>query len=256
MLPNSPNFPNFSDLALYSLQERPPLPHSQITFDSHSQPQLREVTPIEATSFAANTRQRRKKTGRSDRHSKIRTAQGERDRRMRLSVQVAQQFFTLQDMLGFDKASKTIDWLLTQAKDSIDQLGSSSSSETPKEKIPTDHTVSTDQSSLSDHEPDHATALVQKPNKSGEFQLKSKDLRDKARAHARERAREKMKVAGCRLDQLTPAGDALADAQLEGKQNGMEYYYYLLNEILNGGFCSVDIEDEEGTTSAVGAQFY
>jgi TCP family transcription factor len=231
MLPNNPNFPYFSDLAFYSHHERAPPPHAQITFDSQSQ--LRKVRPIEVASFAANTCQQRKITGRADRHSKIRTAQGERDRRMRLSVQVAQQFFALQNSLGFDKASKTIDWLLTQAKDSIDELGSSSSSEPPKEEIPTD------QSALSDHEPDHSTALVQKP---GEFQLKSKDLRAKARARARERTREKMKVASCRLDQLVLAGDALADAQMEGNCNGTEHYYYLLNEILNGGFCSVDIE--------------
>ena len=59
---------------------------------------------------------------RTDRHSKIRTAQGVRDRRMRLSLDVARDFFALQDRLGFDKASKTVDWLLTQSKPAIDRL--------------------------------------------------------------------------------------------------------------------------------------
>ncbi|KAJ0618454.1 putative transcription factor TCP family [Helianthus annuus] len=54
-----------------------------------------------------------------DRHSKINTAQGPRDRRMRLSLDVAKKFFGLQDLLGFDKASKTIDWLLTESKTAI-----------------------------------------------------------------------------------------------------------------------------------------
>jgi hypothetical protein len=49
---------------------------------------------------------------RTDWHSKIRTAQGVRDRRMRLSVGVTREFFALQDRLGFDKASKTVNWLL------------------------------------------------------------------------------------------------------------------------------------------------
>ncbi|KAF0912972.1 hypothetical protein E2562_019777 [Oryza meyeriana var. granulata] len=65
---------------------------------------------------------------RTDRHSKIRTAQGVRDRRMRLSLDVARDFFALQDRLGFDKASKTVDWLLTQSKPAIDRLVESSSS--------------------------------------------------------------------------------------------------------------------------------
>ncbi|XP_044969059.1 transcription factor TB1-like [Hordeum vulgare subsp. vulgare] len=64
----------------------------------------------------------RKRPFRTDRHSKIRTAQGVRDRRMRLSVGVARDFFALQDLLGFDKASKTVDWLLTQSKPAIDRL--------------------------------------------------------------------------------------------------------------------------------------
>lgn len=64
----------------------------------------------------------RRRPFRTDRHSKIRTAQGVRDRRMRLSVGVARDFFALQDRLGFDKASKTVDWLLTQSKPAIDGL--------------------------------------------------------------------------------------------------------------------------------------
>nr|QFR35735.1 teosinte branched 1 [Garnotia stricta var. longiseta] len=64
----------------------------------------------------------RKRPFRTDRHSKIRTAQGVRDRRMRLSVGVAREFFALQDRLGFDKASKTVNWLLTQSKPAIDCL--------------------------------------------------------------------------------------------------------------------------------------
>ena len=41
---------------------------------------------------------------------------------MRLSLEVAKRFFGLQDILGFDKASKTVEWLLNQSKDEIKQL--------------------------------------------------------------------------------------------------------------------------------------
>ncbi|XP_047336019.1 transcription factor DICHOTOMA-like [Impatiens glandulifera] len=59
---------------------------------------------------------------RGDRHSKIRTAQGLRDRRVRLSIGIARKFFDLQDLLGFDKASKTLDWLLGQSETAIHEL--------------------------------------------------------------------------------------------------------------------------------------
>ncbi|KAI7727712.1 hypothetical protein M8C21_008344 [Ambrosia artemisiifolia] len=57
-----------------------------------------------------------------DGHSKIHTAQGPRDRRVRMSIDVARKFFYLQDMLGFDKASKTLDWLFTKSKTAIKEL--------------------------------------------------------------------------------------------------------------------------------------
>jgi hypothetical protein len=41
---------------------------------------------------------------------------------MRLSVEVAREFLALQDRLGFDKASKTLNWLLAQSKPPIDCL--------------------------------------------------------------------------------------------------------------------------------------
>ncbi|BAU02154.1 hypothetical protein VIGAN_11159700 [Vigna angularis var. angularis] len=47
---------------------------------------------------------------------------GLRDRKMRLSLNVARRFFGLQDMLGFDKASNTVEWLLNQAKAEINRL--------------------------------------------------------------------------------------------------------------------------------------
>ncbi|ESQ30100.1 hypothetical protein EUTSA_v10011534mg [Eutrema salsugineum] len=61
-------------------------------------------------------------TGRKDRHSKVCTAKGPRDRRVRLSAPTAIQFYDVQDRLGFDRPSKAVDWLIMKAKSSIDDL--------------------------------------------------------------------------------------------------------------------------------------
>ncbi|XP_050380906.1 transcription factor TCP13 [Argentina anserina] len=60
--------------------------------------------------------------GGKDRHSKVCTVRGLRDRRVRLSVPTAIQLYDLQDRLGLNQPSKAVDWLLDAAKDDIDQL--------------------------------------------------------------------------------------------------------------------------------------
>ncbi|OIT06026.1 PREDICTED: transcription factor TCP3-like [Nicotiana attenuata] len=61
--------------------------------------------------------------GRKDRHSKVSTAKGPRDRRVRLSPNTAIQFYDVQDRLGYDRPSEAIDWLIKEAKAAIDSLG-------------------------------------------------------------------------------------------------------------------------------------
>lgn len=61
-------------------------------------------------------------TGRKDRHSKVYTAKGPRDRRVRLSAHTAIQFYDVQDRLGYDRPSKAVDWLIKKAKSAIDNL--------------------------------------------------------------------------------------------------------------------------------------
>ncbi|CAM0954628.1 unnamed protein product [Alopecurus aequalis] len=60
--------------------------------------------------------------GGKDRHSKVRTVKGLRDRRVRLSVQTAIQLYDLQDRLGLSQPSKVVDWLLSAAAQEIDKL--------------------------------------------------------------------------------------------------------------------------------------
>ncbi|KAK4767682.1 hypothetical protein SAY86_015432 [Trapa natans] len=60
--------------------------------------------------------------GSKDRHSKVCTVQGLRDRRIRLSVPTAEQLYSLQDKLGVSQPSKVIDWLIEATKNEIDKL--------------------------------------------------------------------------------------------------------------------------------------
>ncbi|KAI4343977.1 hypothetical protein L6164_011258 [Bauhinia variegata] len=60
--------------------------------------------------------------GGKDRHSKVCTVRGLRDRRIRLSVTTAIQLYDLQDKLGVSQPSKVIDWLLEATKNDIDML--------------------------------------------------------------------------------------------------------------------------------------
>ncbi|KAL5232310.1 hypothetical protein ABZP36_031086 [Zizania latifolia] len=60
--------------------------------------------------------------GGKDRHSKVRTVKGLRDRRVRLSVPTAIQIYDLQERLGLSQPSKVVDWLLNVAQAEIDKL--------------------------------------------------------------------------------------------------------------------------------------
>ncbi|XP_031096134.1 transcription factor CYCLOIDEA-like isoform X2 [Ipomoea triloba] len=78
--------------------------------------------PLNSYVFPSNCRRRTTSGKKKDRHTKILTAQGPRDRRVRLSICSARKFFDLQDTLGFDKPSKTLNWLFAQSKLAIEEL--------------------------------------------------------------------------------------------------------------------------------------
>ncbi|KAJ4908675.1 Transcription factor TCP17 [Raphanus sativus] len=60
--------------------------------------------------------------GGKDRHSKVCTVRGLRDRRIRLSATTAIQLYDLQDRLGLSQPSKVIDWLLEAAQNDVAML--------------------------------------------------------------------------------------------------------------------------------------
>ncbi|KAM6551233.1 hypothetical protein CsatB_001041 [Cannabis sativa] len=59
---------------------------------------------------------------RKERHNKVSTSRGPRDRRVRLSAYTAIQFYDVQDRLGYDRPSKAVDWLIEKAKAAIASL--------------------------------------------------------------------------------------------------------------------------------------
>ncbi|XP_050225052.1 transcription factor TCP12-like [Mercurialis annua] len=159
----------------------------------------------------------RKRTGKKDRHSKIYTAQGPRDRRMRLSLQIARKFFDLQDMLGFDKASKTIDWLFTKSKAAIKELtdslpkvkrssntsgGRSVSATSDQSEVMSEIKLTMDNNRdkrVMGSENDSVVSIsrqktCENSNAKPVFDyLSARESRDKARERARERTKEKLK---------------------------------------------------------------
>ncbi|KVH92545.1 transcription factor DICHOTOMA-like [Cynara cardunculus var. scolymus] len=156
-------------------------------------------------------------------HSKICTARGPRDRRVRFSIEVAQKFFCLQDLLGFDKASKTLDWLLTNSmpaiKELIEETGDCSSSTVNHPyKLKFLEAINGGSDDLSDGKKKNSVLPKRVAGKKKKTRRKCKtgfqvnvtrdQSRAEARARARERTREKMRVKklGDDLKTLAPDG--------------------------------------------------
>nr|AXM05053.1 cycloidea-like protein [Chrysanthemum lavandulifolium] len=142
-----------------------------------------------------------------DGHSKIYTARGPRDRRVRLSIGISEKFFCLQDLLGFDKASKTLDWLLTKSltaiKDLVEEMNhcsystvynqsnvkflesikAGSGGENSRKKRPGLH--------------DGVDGKTKKLIRKCKVGIQENLTRDQSRTEARERARERTKAKMC-----------------------------------------------------------
>ncbi|KAL8533428.1 hypothetical protein ACS0TY_009711 [Phlomoides rotata] len=190
----------------------PPPPPTKDKAANHPAPPPCHVMPPRRRNLGAAPR---KRTGKKDRHSKICTAQGVRDRRMRLSLQIARKFFDLQDMLGYDKASKTIEWLFCKSKEAIKELtkeGKNGYSDGKSESFASECEVLSGIEENSTREEykgvvgNNAAGSVARGNK--------RESRERARARARLRTREKMmiKLGCCSFDHQELGGyDAAGD---------------------------------------------
>ncbi|KAK4341364.1 hypothetical protein RND71_039865 [Anisodus tanguticus] len=136
-----------------------------------------------------------------ERCSKILTAQGPRDRRVRLSIGIARKFFDLQEMLGFDKPSKTLDWLFTNSKLAIEELTNLSTRQAHHWKNIAGATKSSCKESITKEGASYAsecedmaiaTNRVKEKDEAIDHVQIARESRAKARARARERTIKKM----------------------------------------------------------------
>lgn len=150
-------------------------------------------------------RKRSANSSKRDRHSKINTLRGPRDRRMRLSLPVAREFFGLQDMLGVDKASKTVEWLLFQARHAIKKLsrdqqsrhdGGDGDTRSPSPVSDGEVVSGIDETTLANNIKEDRKATKKEKRgraarKTALFHPLARECREKARARARARTWEK-----------------------------------------------------------------
>ncbi|KAL8137402.1 hypothetical protein V2J09_003403 [Rumex salicifolius] len=181
-----------------------------------------------------------------NRHTKISTAHGLRDRRVRLSMGVAREFFDLQDMLGFDKASKTLGWLLAKSKSAIqelalekkrlgfqgsfsfdtnteDPIGSSTTSSTPirrSKKMRLCSDFGREQSSCK--------SAIRKGYNCN-ISLVAREKREKARERARERTRAKMSTKAKSV-QIEHHGYCSSNLVVDSNVEGLNQYCRLVDD--------------------------
>ncbi|KAI5012479.1 hypothetical protein ZWY2020_024745 [Hordeum vulgare] len=128
-------------------------------------------------------------SGGKDRHSKVYTAKGIRDRRVRLSVATAIQFYDLQDRLGYDQPSKAVEWLIKAAAAAIDKLPELEAAAFPNHPASANKQSSalqprpTARSLSSSSSPDRPAAARPRPARAPSSRL-SPDSRVKARERA------------------------------------------------------------------------
>ncbi|RDX68317.1 Transcription factor TCP2, partial [Mucuna pruriens] len=141
-------------------------------------------------------------SGGKDRHSKVMTSKGLRDRRVRLSVSTAIQFYDLQDRLGYEQPSKAVEWLIKAAQDAISELPSLNNPFPDTPKQPSDEKRPSGQRGFDDADGDtnyqhnlslskSACSSTSETSKGSGLSLSRSEIRvnrEKARERARERA--------------------------------------------------------------------
>ncbi|BAF20819.1 transcription factor PCF6 [Oryza sativa Japonica Group] len=160
-------------------------------------------------------------SGGKDRHSKVYTAKGIRDRRVRLSVSTAIQFYDLQDRLGYDQPSKAIEWLIKAAAAAIDKLPSLDTASFPTNPASSAAVAAAAAPPLPHAEREQQQQLTKSGCSSTSETSKGSVLslsRSESRVKARERARERSSAAAAAAskdagdDAATPTAPTAAPA--------------------------------------------
>ncbi|KAH0641944.1 hypothetical protein KY290_033553 [Solanum tuberosum] len=155
-------------------------------------------------------------SGGKDRHSKVLTSKGLRDRRVRLSVNTAIQFYDLQDRLGCDQPSKVVEWLLKAAAPSIAELppleAFQDTLQLSDEKRSSEPRFASVDVEMDDDLNYNQQQQQQQPccsnsetSKGSGLSLSRSDSRVKARERARERATEKVNTVANHHQNMHPS---------------------------------------------------
>nr|BAM13330.1 teosinte branched 1 [Oryza officinalis] len=276
--PSSPSFPSFSSPAAAADTIGSPVMHPFMDLEQQQQPAAEDgaggnneyeqgvdagAIGLDGAAAAA--------AARKDRHSKISTAGGMRDRRMRLSLDVARKFFALQDMLGFDKASKTVQWLLNMSKAAIREIMSDDASSVCEEDGSSSLSVDGKQHSnpaeggAGDHKGAHSHSDGKKPAKprraaanpkpprrlANAHPVPDKESRAKARERARERTKEKNRMRWVTLASaisVEAATAAAAAAAAAGEDKSPTSPSNNLNHSSSTNLVSTELEDGSSST--------
>ncbi|TYG92152.1 hypothetical protein ES288_A11G007400v1 [Gossypium darwinii] len=209
--------------------------HNNTTTDIHQQPMPRK----------------RPAASKTDRHSKINTANGPRDRRMRLSLDVAREFFGLQDMLGYDKASRTVEWLLIQAKPEINKLMNNNNNsfgfaKSPSSTSETEVVSGIDKAAAIDGNIPKVThskkEKKERRQRKTSFRPLARDMRVKARERAK--ARTKEKNMSLRLNNETRDNDpnrfGSSWSSTWTKQPGIQHHHNNNNTVLQANNININ----------------
>ncbi|EYU23545.1 hypothetical protein MIMGU_mgv1a022535mg, partial [Erythranthe guttata] len=172
--------------------------------------EIHQQIPNSTVATTTTTVKKKKK----DRHSKIETARGPRDRRMRLSLEVARKFFDLQDLLGYDKASRTVEWLLRSSNSAIRDLSVDSNRRSCSTLVTVTGgaaaTNSNTTASSTMGEEEVVSNSSKKPKPKAKKKIRStvpRESRRKARERARERTSQKRRLSTETTVPLTIAQD-------------------------------------------------
>ncbi|KAJ8540504.1 hypothetical protein K7X08_032491 [Anisodus acutangulus] len=176
--------------------------------DSNKEEEVKVCKNKKAELSSTTSIPRNNRTCKKDRHSKINTARGPRDRRIRLSIDIARKIFSLQDILRFEKASKAVEWLLIKSKSAIKELSrgplqqSNSASSTSECEVLSG--IDESPSNNQNHKKNGKGNSKKKKAKSARIRAAfhhpfAKESRKQARERARERTKLKKSFGGSKL---------------------------------------------------------
>lgn len=165
--------------------------------NKHNHEQHQPLSISEPSPLASESKHLKKRNvGKKDRHSKIHTAQGLRDRRMRLSLNIARKFFDLQDLLGFDKASKTIEWLFCKSNKAIKEVAENFNPQKTNQSfcnnIKNERSISVAMNKLDNSKEEEIENTESRKQIQNTYSIR--ETRDQARARARDRTRKRVMI--------------------------------------------------------------